>query len=65
VGFTSKILELRLNEHNEGKNNYTRNSRPYKLIYSELFSEEQVACQREKFFKTGNGRKFLDKIIPP
>jgi len=65
IGFTSKILELRLSEHNEGKNSYTRNNRPYKLIYSESFSEKQVASQRERFFKTGNGRIFLDKIIPP
>ena len=65
VGFTSKTLELRLSEHNEGKNSYTRNNRPFKLMYSESFSEERVARQREKFFKTGNGRKFLDKIIPP
>ena len=65
IGFTSKALELRLSEHNEGKNSYTRNNRPYKLIYSELFSEEQAARRREKFFKSGNGRKFLDRIIPP
>ena len=65
VGFTSKTSELRLNEHNEGKNSYTRNNGPYKLIYSESFPEEQAARQREKFFKTGNGRKFLDRIIPP
>jgi len=30
IGFTSKDLELRLREHNEGKNSYTRNNRPYK-----------------------------------
>jgi len=65
VGFTSKILELRLNEHNEGKNSYSRDNRPYKLIYSELFSEGRTARRREEFFKTGNGREFLDKIIPP
>ena len=65
IGFTSKDLELRLREHNEGKNSYTRNNRPYKWIYYELFSEEKDARSREKFLKTGNGRKFLDNIIPP
>ena len=65
VGFTSKNLDVRLSEHNEGKNSYTRNNRPYKLIYSELFSEKQSASQRERYFKSGNGRKFLNKIIPP
>ena len=65
VGFTSKDLTVRLSEHNEGKNSYTRNNRLFKLIYSEAFSEEQDARRREKFLKTGNGRKCLDNIIPP
>ena len=51
VGFTSKIIELRLNEHNEGKNSYTRNNRPHRLIYSESFSDEEVARQRKNSLK--------------
>ena len=64
VGFISKDLVVRLNEHNEGKNSYTRNNKPFKLIYSESFSQEQDARRRERFLKTGNGRNFLDKLFP-
>lgn len=65
VGFTNKDPKERLVEHNSGTNTYTKQNRPYKLIYFEKFTEENLARKREKFFKTGQGRRFIDKLIPP
>ena len=65
AGFTSKDPQIRLKEHNSGTNFFTRHNRPFVLLYSEIFSTEEQARKREKFLKTGQGRKFLDKLIPP
>jgi len=62
VGSTSKSPELRLREHNSGSNKFTRKNRPWKLIYYETFSCAKCARLREKFLKTGVGKK-LKKII--
>ncbi|MFA5276215.1 MAG: GIY-YIG nuclease family protein [Candidatus Omnitrophota bacterium] len=65
TGFTSKDPLIRLQEHNGGANAFTKANRPFELIYCEQFKKEYKAHRREKFLKTGNGRKFLDNIIPP
>jgi putative endonuclease len=65
TGYTAKKPKTRLAEHNSGNNSYTKNNRPFVLSYSESFSSERDARRREKFFKTGQGRKALNKLIPP
>jgi len=62
IGFT-KNLERRVFEHNQGLVKSTRNRRPLKLIYFEEYSDKQKAMQREKFFKSGKGREFLNNIV--
>ncbi len=62
VGHTVNI-QNRLNEHNEGKNNFTRYRKPWQLLYSETFSNKTDAIKREKFFKSGKGREFLNQHI--
>jgi putative endonuclease len=52
-------LDKRIREHNLGM---TRSLRPYipvELIYSEQFETEQQAIEREKYFKSAAGRRFL------
>ncbi|MBL7081244.1 MAG: GIY-YIG nuclease family protein [Candidatus Omnitrophica bacterium] len=65
TGFTNKEPQLRLVEHNSGTNSYTRTNRPFVLLYSESFPSEKEARRRERFLKTGLGRKVLNKLIPP
>ena len=65
TGFTSKDPLIRLQEHNSGANAFTRANKPFVLIYFEFFEEEYRARRREKFLKSGSGRNFLDKFIPP
>lgn len=56
-------LERRLHEHNSGLSKYTKSTRPFKLMYFEMFDNRSDAIKREKYFKTGKGREELREII--
>ena len=62
VGFTDNI-QRRLQEHNSGNSRYTKTRGPWKLIYSEERKTLSEAERREKFFKTGDGRRVLKDIL--
>ncbi|OGD87540.1 hypothetical protein A3J17_03195 [Candidatus Curtissbacteria bacterium RIFCSPLOWO2_02_FULL_40_11] len=62
TGFTSKEASKRLKEHNLGSNKWTRDNKPFNLVYYESFYCKQDAMHREKFYKTGVGNK-LKKVI--
>jgi putative endonuclease len=63
TGYTSKTPQERLREHNSGKNNFTRQNRPFVLVYNERYETKTEAMKREIFLKSGQGRKFLDSIL--
>lgn len=52
-------LRKRLKEHNDGKSNYTKKYIPYEIIYYEACVNEQDARTREKYLKTGMGKRYL------
>lgn len=58
VGFT-KDLKNRIAFHNSGKVRASAGRRPLTLIYYEACLSEVDAIKREKFLKTGYGRRFL------
>ena len=58
VGFTTG-LGKRLEDHQRGAVASTAHRRPVKLIYYEACLNEKDALKREKYFKTGFGRRFL------
>jgi len=58
VGFTEDLRE-RLEKHSSGKVKSTASRRPLKLVYYEACLHERDAIKREKYFKTGFGRRFL------
>ena len=58
IGYTNN-LRKRLEEHNSGKNLSTKSRRPLKLIYFEACLNEDDAKQREKYLKTGIGKRFI------
>jgi len=62
IGFTQD-LERRIVEHNSGLVKSTKNRIPLKLIYFERFENKVEAMKREKFFKSGKGREFLNNIL--
>jgi putative endonuclease len=60
IGSTSKLPEDRIKDHNNGSNKFTRHNRPWNLLASEEFLTKNEALKREKFLKSGQGRKWLD-----
>ena len=52
-------------EHNKGKVSTpsTKNRGPFALIYSEKADNRKVAREREKYFKSGSGREFVNNVI--
>src|ERR1700720_4734770 len=58
IGF-SKNLKQRLATHRLGQAFATSFRRPWKLIYYEAYLEEADALGREKYLKSGGGRRFL------
>jgi putative endonuclease len=60
VGFTGKTVADRLREHNIGVSDWTRQNGPFELKYCERYANKQCAMRREKFLKSGQGRKWLD-----
>ncbi len=62
VGFTAN-LPKRIKAHNEGKSSVTKNWLPLILIYAELYRNKKDALRRERFFKSGWGRRYIRKIL--
>ncbi len=52
----------RLRRHNNGDYQFTKGHRLWKIVYTEEYSEKSEAIRRERFLKSGQGRKFLDSI---
>jgi putative endonuclease len=62
IGFTGD-LRRRLNEHGAGESFATSFRGPWKLIYYEAYLDEGDALGRERFLKSGGGRRHLDKQL--
>lgn len=62
IGF-SNDLKQRFTEHNNGMVAATKNRRPFELLYYEACHKKEKAVAREKYFKSGYGRKFLKDRI--
>lgn len=58
-------LERRLKEHNSKHGGRTTKLKlgEWKLIYAEAYIDKRDAFGREKFLKSGSGRKFLEKQL--
>ena len=63
VGITGRLPQLRLAEHNAGLNRWTRAHGPWRLVYSETYDDKSAALARERFLKTGAGRRVRDRLI--
>jgi putative endonuclease len=58
TGF-SNDLRKRFREHNNGKVSSTKSRGPFNLIYYEACLNEQDARSRERYLKTGTGKRFV------
>ena len=58
IGFTMD-LRRRIKEHQAGESFATSYRGPWRLIYYEAYLEEEDALGRERYLKSGGGRRFL------
>jgi len=63
VGRTSKEPKVRVEEHNKGVNKFTKQNRPFSLIYFETYKCKDDVILRELFYKTGIGKRVKSAII--
>lgn len=62
VGYTTD-LRTRLAEHNKGKNSSTKPYIPWRIIHYEAYLNEKDAKRREKYLKTSQGMRLLQRMI--
>ena len=62
VGSTPDI-ERRIEEHNRGKEKFTRTGTPWKLVHIEKFESLADARNRERYIKKMKSRKFIEALI--
>ena len=56
IGFSTN-LRARLRQHQNGESLATKSRGPWKLVYFEAYTERENAEGREKFLKSGAGRR--------
>ncbi len=56
---STKHLRKRFNEHNSGKVFSTKNRGPFKLIYYEGCLNEYDVKDRERYLKSGMGKRYI------
>jgi putative endonuclease len=62
VGYT-KNLSRRLDLHNSGQVISTKHRLPFRILFAEKFETRQEAQKRERYWKSGGGRRKLKKMI--
>ena len=63
VGMTSKTVLERMDWHRWGLTAWTRQNGPFRFLYSEEYDTKARAMLREKYFKTGQGRRTLESLL--
>jgi putative endonuclease len=58
IGFSGD-LKRRIEKHDNGLVSATKDRRPLELVYYEACLDKELAIKREKYFKTGFGRRYL------
>jgi putative endonuclease len=58
IGFSTN-LRARLRQHQKGESFATARRGPWKLIYYEAYLNREDALGRERYLKSGSGRRFL------
>ncbi len=62
TGSTNDV-DRRLEEHNSGKNKFTKAFRPFEMLHLDRFDTLREAIQMEKFYKSITGRRRIKGFI--
>ena len=60
---STQNLEIRLQTHNSGKVKFSSKNIPWELVISEEFSTRSEAVKREKWYKSGVGRDWINSKL--
>src|SRR5690606_40716467 len=65
IGYSSSLIQ-RFYSHNTFSNKgYTVKFRPWIVVYTEFFKTKKEAIKKEKWLKSGVGRKLIkEKVLP-
>lgn len=56
-------LRKRFNQHDTGKSTWNKHAMPWRLIYYEACLDERDARSRERYLKSGMGKRYLKKKL--
>lgn len=59
----SKDVEVRLKLHNSGQVGATKNRRPFKVLFTEMFQTKKETKERELWWKSSSGRNKLKEFF--
>ena len=63
IGYTSNIIQ-RFKSHNQlATKGYTIRYRPWEVIHVEVFQTKKQAVDRERYLKSGSGRKWIHQSL--
>ena len=63
VGYTNDLKKRIICYHNSGKVIATKFFLPWELLYAEIVNSLKEAKMREKYWKSGAGRRNIGKIL--
>ena len=62
VGSTQD-LDARLQHHNQVGTQYTKQKRPWELVYSEEHPDRSSAMKRDHAIKKSGGKQFIESLV--
>ena len=65
IGYTSDLIQRFYSHNYLGTKDWTKNFRPWYVVYTEVFESKSGAMKREKELKSFQGREFIKKICIP
>ena len=62
---STQDLHSRLERHNQGRSQYTKAKRPWKIVYFEEYPDRSTAMKRERGMKDRKDRAFIEDLMRP
>ena len=62
IGSTNNLGD-RIQRHNQGRSQYTKAKRPWRLVYSEEHQDRSSAVKRENQIKQRKDKQYVDKLV--
>lgn len=60
---STQDLEERLERHNQGRSKYTKEKRPWNIVFREEFPNRSSAVKRENYLKLQKNKKLVESLV--